>query len=103
MFSDYYDWLLWVVVRCTIVVDYLEYFLLFALIGEFANIMAAELDIIPLAPLVDAPMTFVRLNGKNYVYWSRSVEVFLEGKGLYDHLILDKPQNTSSTSLWEQE
>jgi len=31
--------------------------------------MATKLDIVPSAPLVIAPMTFVKLNGKNYVYW----------------------------------
>jgi hypothetical protein len=54
-------------------------------------------------PLVNASMTYVKLNGKNYVSWVQSVEAFLKGKGLYDHLSSDKPQNTSSPSLWEEE
>ena len=33
-------------------------------------------------PLVNAPMTQVKLNGKNYVYWAWFVKVFLKGKGL---------------------
>lgn len=91
-FSVYFDRLLWLVVSCIIVVDYLAYLLLLLhwLVSSF-NIMATKLDIVPSAPLVIAPMTFVKLNGKNYVYWVWSVEVFLKGKCLYDHLTLDKP------------
>ncbi|KAG6631310.1 hypothetical protein CIPAW_13G082800 [Carya illinoinensis] len=49
-------------------------------------------------------MTSVKLNGKNYM-WSRSVEMFLKGKGLRrTHLIDPIPASTSSTfAQWEQE
>lgn len=49
------------------------------------------------------PLTSVKLNGKNYVYWARSVEVSLRGKGLYTHLQSGKPTDSTSTSLWDQE
>jgi hypothetical protein len=51
----------------------------------------------------NAPMTSVKLTGKNYVYWARSVEVFLRGKGLYTHLQSGKPSDSTSSSLWDQE
>jgi hypothetical protein len=65
--------------------------------------MATKSDIVPTASLVNALMAFVKLNEKNYIYWAQYVEVFLKGKGLYIHSTSDKPQNISSTSLWEQE
>jgi hypothetical protein len=64
--------------------------------------MAPNPDLITSASMVPAPMTHVKLNGKNYVYWSRSVEVYLRGKGLYSHLQLETPPENSSTSLWDQ-
>jgi hypothetical protein len=65
--------------------------------------MATKSDLISSASLVNAPMTSVKLNGKNYVYWARFVKVFLRGKGTYHHLTLGKPSNSSSTSLWRQD
>jgi hypothetical protein len=65
------------------------------------NIMASKLEIVHSATLVNAPMTSIKweelcLLGAIYL-------IILKGKGLYDHLTLDKPQKTSSNSLWEQE
>ncbi|KAG2689806.1 hypothetical protein I3760_09G156600 [Carya illinoinensis] len=50
-------------------------------------------------------MTTVKLNGKNYILWSKSVEMFLKGKGLHrTHLVDSMPESTSSTfAQWEQE
>jgi hypothetical protein len=61
-------------------------------------IMATKYDLIS-----PAPTTYVKLNGKNYVYWARSMEEFLRGKGLNHHLHSGKPLDSSSTSLWDQE
>lgn len=60
---------------------------LFGLVQPYHHTMATKSDLIPYASLATAPMTSVKLNGKNYVYWSHSVEVFLRGKGLYSHLL----------------
>jgi hypothetical protein len=65
--------------------------------------MAPKSNIIPTATMGNTPMTCVKLNGKNYVYWARSVEIFLKGKGLYDHLTSGKPSEASSNSRWDQE
>ena len=56
----------------------------------------------PETPLVNATMTHVKLNGKNYIYWAWSVEVFLKGKDLFTCLISGMPKDTTP-SLWEQE
>jgi hypothetical protein len=56
----------------------------------------------PETSLVNAPMTLVKLNGKNLIYWARSVEVFLKGKGLFIHLISGMPKDYTP-SLREQE
>lgn len=67
-------------------------------------------------------MTSTKFNGKNYIYWALSVEIFLRGKGLFNHLLYDKasssasisdtassdgsniiPTTVASTSLWHQE
>jgi hypothetical protein len=63
--------------------------------------MAPNPYLITSASMVPAPMTHVKLNGKNYVYWSRSVEIYLRGKGLYSHLQLETPPENSSTTLWD--
>jgi hypothetical protein len=47
--------------------------------------MAPPSDLIASASMGPAPMTLVKLSGKNYVYWSRYVEVYLRGKGLFSH------------------
>lgn len=60
-------------------------------------------DIPTSASMGNIPLTSVKLNGKNYVYWARSVEVSLRGKGLYTHLQSGKPTDSTSTSLWDQE
>ena len=56
----------------------------------------------PKTSLVNAHMTHVKLNGKNYIYWARSIEVFLKGKGLFTHLILGMTKDITP-SPWEQE
>ena len=51
-------------------------------------------------------MTSVKFNRNNSIYWASNIyagEVFLRGKGLYDHLVSEKPRKTDSSSLWEQE
>jgi hypothetical protein len=63
--------------------------------------MATKSDIVPSTSLVNALMTTVTLNGKNYIYQARSVEVFLKGNGLFNHLTSDKPKDENVTSLWE--
>jgi hypothetical protein len=40
--------------------------------------MASKSDLITSALMINAPMTYVKLNGENYVYWARSVDVFLK-------------------------
>ena len=45
--------------------------------------MAPNFDLITSASMGPATMTLVELNGKNYGHWSRFVEVYLRGKGLY--------------------
>jgi hypothetical protein len=60
--------------------------------------MATESNIIPTAVMGNTLMTYVKLNGKNYVYWAQLVEIFLKGKGLYDHLTSGKPSEDSSAS-----
>jgi hypothetical protein len=58
-------------------------------IGFFVvEIMTAK----PETSLINAPMTYVKLNGKNYSYWARSVEVFLKSKGWFPHLTSGKPE-----------
>lgn len=47
--------------------------------------MATKADIVPLASLVNAPMT--------------SDKVFLKGKGLHNPSTSDKPQDTSSLAI----
>lgn len=63
----------------------------------------------------------IKFNGKNYIYWAWSVEVFLRGKWLFD-LLYVKPSTSTyvsdatslddlstfnisiiSTNLWDQE
>jgi hypothetical protein len=58
-------------------------------------------DLTTSASMGNAPMTSVKLNGKNYIYWARSVEVFLRGKGLYNHLQSGKPSDPTTASLWD--
>ncbi|XP_042946557.1 uncharacterized protein LOC122279793 isoform X1 [Carya illinoinensis] len=67
--------------------------------------MANKFESMSLAPNINMPMTSVKLNGKNYMLWSRSVEMFLKGKGLRrTHLIDPIPASTSPTfAQWEQE
>jgi hypothetical protein len=62
-----------------------------------------KLDLPTSSTLSNAPMTSVKLNGKNYVYWARSVEVFLKGKGLYTHLQSCKSSDPTTANLWDQE
>ena len=64
--------------------------------------MAPPSDLITSASMGPAPMTLMKLNGKNYVYWSRSVEVYLRGKGLFSHLESGQTPDNSSKSLWDQ-
>jgi uncharacterized membrane protein YeiB len=64
--------------------------------------MASNSNLITFAFVGPALMTLVKLNGKNYVYWLLSVEVYLCGKGLYSHLESGKPFENSSTSSWDQ-
>ncbi|KAG2720948.1 hypothetical protein I3760_02G058300 [Carya illinoinensis] len=60
--------------------------------------MATKFESMSLAPNISMPMISVKLNGKNYMLWSRSVEMFLKGKGLRrTHLIDPIPASTSST------
>jgi hypothetical protein len=59
-------------------------------------------NLITSASMGPATMTLVKLNGKNYGYWSQSVEVYLRGKGLYSHLESKQPLANSSQSLWNQ-
>ena len=55
------------------------------------------------AALFNSPMTLVKLNGTNYVLWSRSVQVFLKGKGLKKYLVDPKPkEGTAGCDEWEQ-
>ncbi|KAG6631689.1 hypothetical protein CIPAW_13G107300 [Carya illinoinensis] len=50
------------------------------------------------------PMISVKLDGKNYMLWSKSVTVFLKGKGLFSHLVNPKPNsNNPIFAQWEQE
>jgi hypothetical protein len=65
--------------------------------------MATKSNLITSASMVNALMMSMKLNGKNYVYWARSVEVFLIGKGLYHHFMSEKPSKFNSTGLWDQE
>ncbi|KAF5452519.1 hypothetical protein F2P56_027505 [Juglans regia] len=67
--------------------------------------MTTKFESMSLAPNISMPMTSVKLNGKNYMLWSKSVEVFLKGKGLCrTHLIDPMPNSASSTfAQWEQE
>ncbi|KAG2712596.1 hypothetical protein I3760_04G134200 [Carya illinoinensis] len=50
-------------------------------------------------------MTTVKLNGKNYILWSKSIEMFLKSKGLCcPHLVDSMPDSTSYIfTQWEQE
>lgn len=48
-------------------------------------------------------MTLIKFIGGSYIYWARSVEMFLRGKGLSDHLISDKSKSGDSSSPWDQE
>ncbi|KAG2670262.1 hypothetical protein I3760_14G077600 [Carya illinoinensis] len=67
--------------------------------------MEAKFESLSIAPNVNMPMTTVKLNGKNYILWSKSVEMFLKGKGLRrTHLVDSMLESTSSTfAQWEQE
>ncbi|KAG6656204.1 hypothetical protein CIPAW_04G005900 [Carya illinoinensis] len=67
--------------------------------------MASKFESLSLAPNISMPMTSVKLNGKNYMLWSRSIKMFLKGKGLRPtHLIDPIPASTSSTfAQWKQE
>jgi hypothetical protein len=64
--------------------------------------MAPNSDLITSTSMGPATMTLVKLNGKNYGYWSRSVEVYLRGKGLYSHLESGQPPENSNKSHWDQ-
>ncbi|KAG2704847.1 hypothetical protein I3760_05G025500 [Carya illinoinensis] len=67
--------------------------------------MEAKFESLSIAPNVNMPMTTVKLNGKNYILWSKSVEMFLKGKGIRrTHLVDSMSESTSSTfAQWEQE
>ncbi|KAG2702423.1 hypothetical protein I3760_06G089200 [Carya illinoinensis] len=67
--------------------------------------MAAKFESLFIAPNINMPMITVKLNGKNYILWSKSVEMFLKGKDLRrTHLVDPMPNSTSSTfAQWEQE
>ncbi|XP_059626000.1 uncharacterized protein LOC132269025 [Cornus florida] len=48
-------------------------------------------------------MTSVKLNGKNYILWAKSLAIFLKAKGFGDHLVQDKPKSSvANFSSWEQ-
>ena len=46
----------------------------------FGFLVVEIMAVKPQTFLVNAPMTHVKLNGKNYSYWARSIEDFLKGK-----------------------
>lgn len=66
--------------------------------------MSTKIKSLSLTSSFNMPMTSVKLNGKNNVFWLKSVEVCLKGKGLSSHLVYTKPNPTSPTfAQWEQE
>ncbi|XP_021889014.1 uncharacterized protein LOC110807995 [Carica papaya] len=47
-----------------------------------------------------------KLNGSNYLQWSSSVRLFIQGKGCYAHLtgeVISPPATDSSARVWEIE
>lgn len=58
---------------------------------------------VPSTAMFNGPITSVKFNGTNYVLWSRSVQVFLKGRGLKKYLVDTKPtEGTSGYDAWEQ-
>jgi hypothetical protein len=43
-------------------------------------------------------MAFIKFNGKNYIYWPWSVEIFLRGKSFFDHLLYQVILSVASAS-----
>lgn len=59
--------------------------------------MITKFEALPITLNFNIPMILMKLNGKNYVLWSKSFEIFLKGKGLLSYLIDSNPDATNST------
>ncbi|KAG6667423.1 hypothetical protein CIPAW_01G100200 [Carya illinoinensis] len=66
--------------------------------------MATKFESQLLTSNFNMPMTSVKLDGKNYISWSKSATIFLKGKELSSHLVNPKPDSNNSTfAQWKQE
>jgi hypothetical protein len=65
--------------------------------------MATRSEFISSFSTLNSPMTSINFNGKNYIYWARSVEIFLRGQGLSDHLSSNTPKSSSITTAFARD
>jgi hypothetical protein len=56
------------------------------------GILATNNDVILSTSAILHPITSVKLNEKNYIYWALVVEIHLCGRGLFHHLEKEKPK-----------